>query len=210
MNRDWVATPPPSSCTVLMNEHAHARTHTHSRTHAHMHQRLTIHLLPHLKNLDGSSEKARNYLLLRATHRIKQEKCLPWSCLSERKWGISWERINSFKLNRIPDFLQPGQSCLFSREGSISQAYFKCSGWSQGPGNLRHPPPPPAEVWFGIGFIMQLLSSGHLYFSICEMGRRPVLSATVTPLKFLSLWEHIDRELWASGDLPWGKLIDGT
>ena len=206
-NEQGLSCYPTSVFMYSAHEWACTRAHTHSCTHAHMHQRLTIHLLPHLKNLDGSSEKARNYLLLRATHRIKQEKCLPWSCLSERKWGISWERINSFKLNRIPDFLQSGQSCLFSREGSISQAYFKCSGWSQGPGNLRTPPP---EVWFGIGFIMQLLSSGHLYFSICEMGRRPVLSATVTPLKFLSLWEHINRELWASGDLPWGKLIDGT
>lgn len=140
-NEQGLSCYPTSVFMYSAHEWACTRAHTHSCTHAHMHQRLTIHLLPHLKNLDGSSEKARNYLLLRATHRIKQEKCLPWSCLSERKWGISWERINSFKLNRIPDFLQPGQSCLFSREGSISQAYFKCSGWSQGPGNLRHPRP---------------------------------------------------------------------
>lgn len=40
------------------------------------------------------------------------------------------------------------------------------------------------------------------------MGRKPVLSATVPPLKFLGLWEHIDGELLASYALPWGKLID--
>ena len=57
------------------------------------------------------------------------------------------------------------------------------------------------ETWeslrpdIGLTLLGKTSHADHLHFSICETGGKPVLSATVTPLKFLGLWEHIDGEL---------------
>ena len=132
----------------MHSAHACMRLHTHTHTSG---TKDSSTISP--GEFHGSSETARKYLLLRATHKIKTEKCLLWACLSERKWGISYERISNSKFTWIPNFLHPKQSCLFlfSKEGSISQAYFKCSGGSSGPGNLR-----PLRPDFWIDFIMQV------------------------------------------------------
>ena len=131
----------------------HVYTHTHTHTHTHTSGTKDSSTISP-GEFHGSSETARKYLFLRATHKIKKEKFLLWACLSERKCGISYDRISNSKFTWIPNFLQPKQCLfLFSKEGSISQAYFKCSGGSSGPGNLR-----PLRPDFWIDFIMQVLS----------------------------------------------------